>query len=263
MASESARRQVTTLRTIISAILIGAAGIGLLYVTSEASPFRWTYVSIQSLLRELGSVLFSAVALYVLWELAAKRAFLAELRSEDGVPRSIEKAGIIGVEESFGRDLRWHESLSECKQLDVFASYASTWRNNNREDLSALATRKGATIRVFLPDPANEVVVSELSNRFGMTKDDVVKHIHDAAEDFKNIFAGKKAKMSLWYVATAPVYSFYRFDKHAYISMYKHRRGRDYVPPTIIISNRGFMWRFLQKETDAIVSNPLGRRSDA
>jgi hypothetical protein len=240
-------------------------GVLLLYLAADNPTESWLgrHRGVEALTRELGALLFTGAALSLLWELVAKRAFVRELRAEIGLPRDLEDAGIIGVEvKDFFRGLDWEKTLNESSHLDALVSYASTWRKTNREALNALGQRKGASVRIFLPDPTKPVVTAELASRFDTTPEQIATTIEDAARDFEGIFSGKKAKFELWYIAAAPVFSFYRFERHAYISLYKHRRGRDYIPPTIVISKTGTIWTFLQQEIDALTSGPtpLGRK---
>ncbi|MDB5937301.1 MAG: hypothetical protein JWQ01_4645 [Massilia sp.] len=265
MAKESVWRQVTTLRTVLAALVLAAMGVWLLYCTSDNPPGSWfaLHPGHQAVVREVGALLITTVALYLVWELVAKRSFVRELRAEIELPIDLEKAGVTGIAVSdFGRGLDWQKSLDECSRLDMWVSYASTWRNSNRDALQALASRNGAAVRVFLPDPDDAIVVSELASRYAMSTAELEGRVREGAKDFEAIFRGKRASFQLWYLATAPVFSFYRFDNHAYMSFYKHRRAREYAPPTIVITKSGTLWEFLRLEIEAFTTgaNPLGRR---
>jgi len=265
MSKESAWHEVTTLKTILAALVLAGIGVLCLYSTSDNPPGSWyaTHLGYQAVVREVGALLITTVALYLVWELVAKRAFVRELRAEIELPIALAEAGLIGIAVSdFIRGLDWQKSLNECNRLDMWVSYASTWRNSNRDALQALATRHGAHVRVFLPDPDNTIAVSELASRYDMAPTELERRVREAARDYQEIFSGKRANFELWYVATAPVFSFYRFDNHAYMSFYKHRRAREYAPPTIVITKSGALWEFLELELHAFTTGPtpLGRR---
>lgn len=250
------------MRTWLTALGVAGIGLGLLYLTSAEPSDGWfaKHPGLEAFVTAVAATLLSTAVLFAIWELAAKRAFVREIRAEIDLEGALKNAGLIGLSDDFSRELAW-ERVLQCDRLDVWISYAKTWRNTNRESLRALAQRKGAVVRIFLPDPHDPGVVAELANRYKNTKAGMAETILEASNDFQEIFRGKPG-FELWHVAVAPVFSFYRFDNHAFITFYKHRRGRDYTPPTIVFDDGGYLWKFLEREISAFTEGetPLGKR---
>ncbi len=259
MAESKLYSERTNLWTVL--IAIGVALIGVLFL-SIAAKWQWLagYPGIQSVIRELGGLLIASVAVAMLWELFAKRAFLVELMAKAKLAEEVRASGLVTITHDFQRGIDWPQLFKNVSKLDIFFAYGSTWRGTNTPELRALAIRAGARIRVVLPDPDNEALMSELARRFNTSVDDMKKKILDAADDFKNIFGEPprtRADFSLWYLPVSPVFSFYRFDHIAILALYKHRKERGEIP-TFVAEQGGKLYDFVRQEFDAFTKAPQG-----
>ena len=70
-------------------------------------------------------------------------------------------------------DIDWEDLFKKSNQIDLFFTYARTWRNINSVYLDQFVKTKGNQMRVVLPDPNNEIILHELSNRFSKSTDDL------------------------------------------------------------------------------------------
>lgn len=92
----------TTLRTWLTSVIVAIFGI-LLLVCSEVQSW-WMWIggqSLQSVVRDIGSLLIASVAITLLWELVGKRAFLDELLPKFRLSEDLVSGGIIGFKTSF------------------------------------------------------------------------------------------------------------------------------------------------------------------
>ncbi len=243
----------TNLWTVIVATAIAILGVLLLF----AANWQWlaSYPGIQAVVRELGGLLVASVALSILWELVAKRAFLAELMAKAKLGEDVRTAGLISIPKDFYRDIDWSYLFRNVEKLDVFIAYGGTWRGANRASILALAERPGAQVRIVLPDPDNDAIVSELARRFYKSNEAIRTRILEATDDFIGIFNNPPktvADFSLWYTPTTPLFSLYRFDSISIITLHTHRSGRWNIP-VFMVEKGGSIYEFIEQEFEAFV----------
>lgn len=248
----------TSLRTIIISLLTIILGLFLLLI-SNSLPFLQANPPFQSVIRDLGSLLVSTVTIAILWELAAKRAFLSELMTQVKIAEEIREAGLIRIFAE-PQKVNWDEMFSRAKNLDIFFMYGSTWRSNNFRNLERLASSKGARIRVILPDPTNQKLMEELSARVHKTPERLKERIDEAANEFKKMF--RKSDFSLWYSTESPLYSCYRFDKNFVLTIYHHGPIKHKEVPTFVVEEGGKIYNFLHQEFEFFLEedNKIARK---
>jgi hypothetical protein len=226
--------------------------------------------------RDFGSLLIASVTVALLWELYAKRAFIDELLSQGRasindliartiLARELQEAGLRAFTTDFAHQVKWLDLFMGARRVDLFFSYARSWMNTNNEQLRKLATRADARIRVVLPDPENDQIVSELARRFGKSSDEIRANIRASTDDLLQIFVAPFPEdtapdFSLFYANTAPQFTFYRFDNRSVLALYKHREGRGGVP-VFEAEEGGTIHLFVQQEMDAFIGDEqLARR---
>jgi len=249
------------LRILFVALVIAVIGILLLYFTADNNVWV-NHKSWQSVIQQIGGLLLVTVAITLLWELIGKRAFLDEILAKAQISKELTFSGLTQITDSFHRGLDWSTYFKSVNKLDIFFTYAKTWRNTHLEDLQGVAARQDARIRVVLPDPEDAQVVHELARRFDYTPENLKALILEAEAYFKNLrdYAGTNgAKVDIWFLPAAPHFTFYRFDRIAIMVLYTHRRERTPVP-TFVCEMGGTLYDYIHKEFDAMVKQDgLGR----
>jgi hypothetical protein len=246
-------RERTNLRTTIVVVVLAAAGIALLAIAAN-NDWIIAHPSIQSVIRDIGSLLLATGAISTVWELAAKRAFLTELMAMARLAEDVRAAGLVGLTTRFLRDVPWSELLRNARHVDAFFAYASTWRGVYTPELRSLAARRGSRVRIALPDANNDSVMHNLAMRFGEPVDDVRRKIATAVADLREIFRDAdrhNVEFSLYYVSVTPLLSFYRFDNTAVVAVYRHRKGRAEVP-TLVVRSGGSLYEFVREELETV-----------
>jgi hypothetical protein len=242
-------RQLTTLRTAFVAVGVAALGAVLLYISSldslDDQP-AW-----QGLLSQLGGVLVAAVAIALLWELVAKRAFAGEVFAIARVGTDVRNAALTRIGTSYLDDVDWEGYFATVEKLDIFVAYAGTWRGMNYQRLMQVAAQPTSRIRVFLPNPNDAVLVGRLAQRFAMTAADVESRIRTARSEFAGLQQAGGGEVRVYYHSGDPLYSCYRFDKTAILTLYSHTRTRTNVP-TIVCRDGGTLYDFVREELRAI-----------
>jgi hypothetical protein len=249
VGSRSVYGRVTTLESVLTAVAVAAFGGVLIWVSSlKVLDHHGTW---RLLLDEFGTVLIAAVALGVLWELVGKRAFASEMFAVAGVGVDVLSAGIVRVGTSYLDDVAWQELFKSAEKLDVFVAYASTWRSAHYHRLQELAGKPQSRVRVYLPDPYDEGLVTRLALRFSMTVDQVRERIRDARAEFAGFQRENGGTVSVFYHSGDPVFSCYRFDGTIVLTLYSHTRARQKVP-TIVCRQGGELYEFVRDELTAI-----------
>lgn len=262
--------QLTNLRAGLLAVLVLLFGIVLLIAANGWDWLR-SHAILTSLVRDFGSLLIASVAVALLWELYAKRAFIDELLAKGRasvndliartiLARELQEAGLRAFTTDFAHQVNWLDLFRNSRRVDLFFSYARSWMNTNNAQLQELARREGARIRVVLPDPNNEQLVLELARRFSKSAAELRASIIATRDDFFTIFVTpfrdepQKPDFSLFYASTTPQFTFYRFDSRSVLALYKHRQGRGGVP-VFEAEEGGTIHLFIQQEMDAFIGD--------
>jgi hypothetical protein len=260
-------KERTILRASLAAVLAFFVGCVLL-VCSEATDFVSSRVWLKAVVANLGGLLIASVSIAFLWEIFSKKALLDELLAKTQLADEVREAGLSGISLSPLRGPDFPTFLKEANKVDIFVVYANTWRANFEQELRLLARKPGARVRVFFPDPANTSLMTELAIRLGSPNAAAMKQkIEVAIAEFRGIFNTKEnpgLDFSVWVHKQAPLYSFYRFNNVAVVTLYKHSYGRGDAP-TMIAQRGGSMYSFLEADVDAMIKgapniNPLARR---
>src|SRR6266705_3081099 len=186
---DSLYRERTSLRTIIATLILLVIGLAMLMPVNEWDWLRDKHHHIVVFFRELSALVVMTVAVTLMWELAAKRAFVDELLSkarkalsgvieETQVADELRAAGLKVFTTDFWHGIDWLTLFRESNTLDLFFSHARGWVGAHTPQLKELARRPGARIRVVLPNPENPEIVAEMARRF----------VNSPSEEQMNIF---------------------------------------------------------------------------
>ena len=255
-------RRLTTTQTLLVLIVLAALGFFCLYLSGSDAQWWLDHSGFQSLIREFGALLIVAILLGGIWELVGKRALAREILETARISVDYETAGLTGVGTNYLEDPDWEDLFRNVEQLDIFVVSASTWRNAHLSRLATLASRPKGRIRLFLPDPCDDPTISNLAARFGYTEEHLRNRIESARKAFIDMTAPNGAKIEVYYRPGDRLFSFYRFDSIAVITLYNHKGSRGGVP-TLAFRRGGSLYTFIEDEIAAIVSQsrPAERRA--
>ncbi|HYC48087.1 MAG TPA: hypothetical protein VED01_21650 [Burkholderiales bacterium] len=241
-------RVVTNYAAVIVAIGLMVVSMLLLVFTHGATTWYG------ALGREVGAIIFAAAVIHLTWDLVLKRALMKELWAYAKLSSDVARAGVVSVDlvQSFQTEVDWDSLFEGAKTFTSFFAYASTWRHSCEHHLRALADDSEARVTMFLPDPADQCVLSKLAAAYDSTPQEVASKIRAAAEELRHIFRGKKGDpLNLIYVPAIPHHTFYRFDSGAIITFTKHGKGRGDVL-AIGVKRQGWLWNYLDGEIQAL-----------
>lgn len=248
-------KQITNLRTYIASAIIFIVG-ALCLIAGEIITFLEGYLWSKYVISNFGALLIASVSIAMLWELFSKRAFLDELLAKTGLAEDLRTVGVIGVSLNPVRGPDFAKIIRSSERLDIFVCYENTWRATFEEDLRILASKKNSRIRLIVPDPDNKEIMKDLAKRFNANDAATMEgRIRQAITEYKSLFTSitnKKIDFSIWIHDETPVSSFYRFDRCAVITLYKHAKGRGNAP-TIVAERGGTLYTYIESEIDSMV----------
>lgn len=208
---------------------------------------------LQALINALGSTILVSVALGILWELVGRRSFSREILESARTVADLDQVGLVRIGTSYLQDPDWDQYFSSVRKLDIFMAYGRTWRNNNLDNLRKVARRSGARMRVYLPDPNDQRSIEGLAYRFNMTDQNLREAIIESRDTFISLRVAGGADIKVFYRPGEAVFSCYRFDDKAILTLYSHARERCPVP-TFVCKSGGTLYNFVRSEFDAFHS---------
>lgn len=238
----------TTLRTLLFGAGVALLGGLLLWWSTNMPPGPG-----QSVVEQTGGLFIGSVALGLLWELGAKRSFRNEILATSKLGSQVDVFGLSWVGTWDDVDTgKWDDLFSGASRVDIFFAYGSTWRNTHNGRLRQLAGRSGVTLNVYLPDPTKSEVMTPLAARFGgMAAEKLADKILESARDFYALRQPNGATIQVHFFPKDSVFTVYRFDGSAVMTLYSHQVDRADVP-VFICQAGGDLYDFIDDELGSI-----------
>lgn len=247
-------REGTNLRVILAALVVAGFGAFLLYIAGRSDLWQGKLAG-QTLVSQLGGVFLAAVAISLLWEFAGKRKFADEILAKVGVGSDIERAGVLRITDQYLKEVEWDSYFRDVTKLDIVVAYGRTWRQTHWEQLLTIAGRRDARVRVILPDPDDIQSLTVLADRFDRTPAKLREDILESAREFLALTVPTGGgSIRLYFRRGDQVFSCYRLDQIAVVTLYSHSRIRRSVP-TFVCRSGGSLYDFVRQEVDAMLQN--------
>jgi hypothetical protein len=248
-STRSIQSKLTNRSAIVVGLGVAVVG-GLLLWWSGISEWK-SNEQVQALLSQIGGLLIATGLLAVAWDLFGRRALADEVLAKAGLSADVVRAGIVRVTTQYLAEVEWTSLFRDVSKLDIVVAYAATWRNAHRASIAAVAQRRDARIRVFLPDPDHAPTVAVLAERFDTQPADLVGKINEAIRDFRSFAVAGGATLEVWLRAGDAVFSCYRFDSRAVLTLYSHGRERRTQVPTFVV-HEGELFDFVYGELASV-----------
>jgi hypothetical protein len=235
--------------------------LGLCFVVIGGLSMWWSGTSewksngqVQAFLGQVGGLLLAIGLLAVAWDLFGRRSLADEVLAKAGLSADIVRAGIVRVTDQYLAEVEWASLFQNVTRLDIFVAYGATWRHTHQASLQQVARRPGTRIRVFLPDPEDARTVEVLAERFHIEPDALIAKINEAIQEFRSLAVAGGATVEMWLHAGDAVFSCYRFDSKAVLTLYSHGQERRTQVPTFVIDG-GELFDFVYNELTAIAAH--------
>jgi hypothetical protein len=250
MATRQSNRENTTLRFIVLSLVAVLVGGGLLWWASDAGAWDG-HGTAQTFVSQIGSLIIASVALALIWDLVGKRAFASEVLESARVGADVAVAGLLQVGTSYLEDVQWRDLFENSSKIDLFFAYAGTWRGAYHVELERFVARGGTRLRVFLPDCDDEPAIRDLAIRFSLDEPELKNRIRQARADFVALGARARVDVAVYFHTGDSLFSAYRFDRTAIVTLYSHARNRRNVP-TFVCRDGGSLYEFVREELRSI-----------
>lgn len=212
-----------------------------------------------SIIKNLGSLFFVTGLLSVYWDLKGKRTFTSELLEKFDLSQEIEKSGVTNIYANFQQlETSWVEIFTNVREIDLFFTYAQTWRITHRNKFIAASEIDKITVRIVLPNIEDSSLMERLAVRCQESVGELITNIIKTKKDFVKLRNELKNQSSLriWKTKILSNYSIHRYDNMGLIAFYNHRVGRLPVP-TLVCKKDGEYFNYILKEFEWILNNDL------
>jgi len=161
----------------------------------------------------------------------------------------IEDAGIELATLDFYHSVDWEALLLGAKEIDLFFTYARTWRRQLGAVLPELRQRTNPQLRLILPSifPPRTTALPEIAKRAGQSPDGVATYVAGSYAFYERMGA------RIFTLDAAQLYASYRFDDIIVASLYNHQRSQTQGVPTLVCRSGGSLYSFFRAEFDALV----------
>lgn len=253
MATANPYRRVTSLKYwLISA---GALLVGLLLLYLSGTGWIDKHASISTLCNQLGGLAIASVALATLWELAGRRSFFQEMLEVLHLKNDVDTSGLEAIGVDYTKVIDWDTALGSAKQVDVFAAWATTWRNTHQTKLAQLINRPGAKIRICIPDATDANCVRILAARFNYSPQDVRNKINEAITEYRALDGNNSTgRVEIYTSTTFRAYTAYRIDNHIVVTLYHHKPGRLGAVPVFRCGRGGSLFQFFEDDLEGAIN---------
>lgn len=241
------------LGTIIISLCLVIVGGVLLWASSQLQTNEFPLWA-SAVSGHAGGFLVGTASLALIWEVRVKALFLNELLHAVRLSSDIRTGGIESFSFNY-LDANWKDLFQDAIEIDLFFSYAQTWRNIYVAEINDFATRGPNIMRVLLPDPDDPHLMEALALRFDSRPHEVKRRVKKAVSYFEERFGADevKATCTVYFTRTSPEFAFYRFDKQGVLTFFNHL-GRTGKVPSFEIHSEGSVLAFAQDEFNHLVA---------
>jgi hypothetical protein len=250
-SNQAPSRKVATREAALLALILAGSGVGIafgsFFIPAWLSPFG-------DMTKEVGTTLIGLGVISVVWDLIARRAFMKEVIETVALADQVDDNGLQAIVWDYLLEIPWTSLFAQTDRLDIFVSYAQTWRRNNSSNLEAFLKKK-TKLRVILPDPDDKLTMQELARRFNKEEDEVRSLILEAVKEYISLRSGahRSACVECYFVASCPVTAIYLFASSGVVSFHSHQKKRAKVP-TLMAEKGRPLYDFLRLEFDSLLA---------
>lgn len=169
----------------------------------------------------------------------------------------------LGREVVFERfnDVPWREFIRNAQRIDITVHYFDTWINSHADDLREFLRRKGAAIRVVLPDVETAEIFQAISRRFPQTDEATlrskIRNVSLKLRTLQQEARASAASVKVYRTRSTQWYCAVRFDDvRCVLSIYEQARGVAVESPAVVVDlgkhPRTGQW--IEREFTALIS---------
>lgn len=245
MPTQSDTSRTTNLSAAVTALILAIAGLVLLATAQWAIPTTW--VGGSAFAAQLGGLFLASGVVTIGWDMMGRRQFARELMDMAGLSHDLQRSGLVSIGTQYLDAQIWEALFENVTKLDILVAYAHTWRHAHQGNLDKVARRAGAEIRVYLPDPSDDLTMRTLARRFNVEPDVLKSKVLEAAQEYLLLGQRGSGTVEVRFWTGDLVFSCYRFDQRAVVTLYSHTRERQTEVPTFVVKE-GDLFDFVRNE---------------
>ena len=163
---------------------------------------------------------------------------------------SLRRSGLLELQLDFYKNVPWADLLNKTDDVDLFFTYARSWRRQLTGELAAFAER-AKRFRVLLPSTktGQDTALSEIARRAGDPPAQVARYIDETADYYRALGA------EVWACDQAQLFTSYRIGNVLVAAMYNHRRGQAPSLPVMVCEAGGELYDFFMRDFQYILDN--------
>lgn len=190
-----------------------------------------------------------------MWQLAGKRALADELLAMAGLSRDVKIAKLSQVTLDPSA-VDWGSMFDAADEVDLVMIHGTTWRGNWAERVRQHVERRGAKLRVVLPDPDRRDLMEAIASATGETAPFLAERIRDALRFFTEVVTtahahGNQAEIRL--LTCVPFCSVIRLGAQAVLCFYSYS-GRSGLPH-LVCSRGGALYEFARCQVEGLLGD--------
>lgn len=239
----------------------------------DGGPMKWS-----ATLSALGASLMAVGALALTFELTTRRSVMKETLAATQLSDEIRTAGLTAML-SKRNDAGTHFSsrIGKSKNIDLMFVSASTWLKDNRDLLESML-KGGGRVRLLIPDPSDDALLSQLLSRFdypdleGLRTD--VRYTFNLARNLAAQFPERpvprsagassvRSGFAMRRLAVVPTYSLYKVDHFGLIRVHEVRKPEAKTHPVLVFSEKGHLDSFAMADFDFLWNDARAISSSA
>jgi hypothetical protein len=163
---------------------------------------------------------------------------------------SLRRSGLLELQLDFYKNVQWADLFSKAEEVDLFFTYARSWRRQLTGELTAFA-RRAKRFRVLLPSTkaGQDTALLDIARRAGESPAQVAKFIDETADYYRALGA------AVWACDHTQLFTSYRIGDVLIAAMYNHRRGQSPNLPVIVCEAGGELYDFFAQDFQYILDN--------
>jgi hypothetical protein len=231
-------------------LLIGLAVLGVLLLIAGERNSDSNHPIWRALLLSLGGLFVASATLSLLWEMRGRRVFAEEVLAAAGVADDVRKAGLRAISSQYLEVADWPDLFRNATEIDLLASWGSTWRRRYEAQWNAWIERPNVRVRVLLPDPSDAILLQHLSRRFKKERQYVRSRIEETASFYQGLEAraGEGSTVAVRQIVRAPVWAYYRMGATVVVTLYPSSLASAPGVPAMVFAGEGETGRFFREQ---------------
>ena len=211
-------------------LLVLLLGIGFMYWGEQEEVWKG-HALWRAVVREIGAMFFTTVAIALVWELAGRHDLVDEVFEIAGISEELKRSGITQATLEPHRKVNWEECFAGTRKLDVLLGWDYSIPEALGSRIGDLAVKNETEIRLLLPKPSSSEALVGLRKNYD-----------------RSVFSHTKADVRV--ADFSPKHSYYIFDRFSVIVLLENGKDKNAPRAAFVAKADGSLYDHSSKEFD-------------